>query len=75
MEKPEWKWCQLTNCAAVICPKCGNNCCNGGSGENCPDQCSEAYAYQDKAVEEGSEPSREECNGEIPIPPIFQEDE
>ncbi len=33
----------------VICPKCGNNCCNGGygeiDGETC-DVCPDAYAYQ-----------------------------
>jgi len=62
MKNPEWKWCQLCECAAVICPKCGNNCCNGGSREGCPDNCKEAYAYQDEAIKKGLEPSREECN-------------
>ncbi len=30
----------------VHCGYCGNNCCNGGSGDNCPDQCASAYAFQ-----------------------------
>ena len=27
------KWCQVCRCKMVICPKCGNNQCNGGSGK------------------------------------------
>jgi hypothetical protein len=30
----------------IACGYCGNNCCNGGSGENCKDQCKEAYMIQ-----------------------------
>lgn len=30
----------------TLCGYCGNNCCNGGSGDNCPDECASAYAFQ-----------------------------
>lgn len=30
----------------VVCGHCGNNCCNGGSNEGCPDGCESAYAMQ-----------------------------
>jgi len=63
--KIKWVWCKLCDCAAVICPNCGNNCCNGGSGKNCPDNCDEAYKCQSEAEEKGTAPKREECEGEI----------
>lgn len=31
----------------VVCGHCGNNCCNGCSGEGCPDKCEEAYRLQE----------------------------
>ena len=31
--KHEWSYCLLCRCNTVICGKCGNNTCNGGSGE------------------------------------------
>jgi hypothetical protein len=62
----QWKWCNQCRCAAFICPKCGNNCCNGGSGDNCPDNCQEAYDYQEQAYKDGKVPSKEECEGVIP---------
>jgi len=56
-----WDYCELCQCAVVICGKCGNNCCNGGYGEiigpnkvngeivmiTC-DACPSAYEMQDK---------------------------
>lgn len=30
----------------IICGYCDNNCCNAGSGDNCKDNCHEAYAIQ-----------------------------
>ena len=48
----EWGWCELCNTAFIYCPKCNNNCCNGGSGEvdgkPC-DICNLAYQYQSLA--------------------------
>ena len=59
-----WAWCRTCDRAAVICPKCGNNCCNGGSGqvdgELC-DICNLAYQYQDLAVKGGREPLEKDC--------------
>lgn len=43
-----WFYCQQCKTWAIKCGFCHNNCCNGGSGENCPDQCSEAYSLQDQ---------------------------
>ena len=36
----------------VKCANCGNNCCNGGSGDGCPDKCAEAYHLQDEFEQE-----------------------
>ena len=35
MEEMEFKvqWCQTCGGEMIICPKCGNNCCNGGYGK------------------------------------------
>ena len=42
--------CEQCETYMVICPKCGNNCCNGGygkvDGKTC-DICTLAYQYQD----------------------------
>lgn len=27
-----WKWCTVCQTMMVICPNCGNNCCNAGIG-------------------------------------------
>jgi hypothetical protein len=36
--KYKWSWCDLCECAMVICPQCGNNSCNGHYGcELCKD--------------------------------------
>lgn len=56
------KWCEVCKAKMVICPKCGNNCCNGGYGkmdkdgkalpwkaddeEDACDVCPLAYQYQ-----------------------------
>lgn len=51
------KWDRCGFCGImVICGTCGNNCCNGGSGESpdggrCPD-CKSAYEYQDEYWDE-----------------------
>lgn len=46
-----WSYCDHCFRAYIICPKCGNNCCNGGRGEidgvEC-DVCPLAYEFQDK---------------------------
>lgn len=41
-------YCTLCEYLSVICKYCGNNACNGGSGnlpngDPCPDKCNEAY--------------------------------
>lgn len=41
----KWDFCVLCG-PMVVCGYCGNNCCNGGSGENCPDKCTAAYKMQ-----------------------------
>lgn len=55
-----WSWCELCETACIICPKCGNNSCNGGYGEvdgiKC-DVCSIAYQYERLAYETGAIPS------------------
>jgi len=47
-------FCTFCNRAIVRCGTCGNNCCNGGSGEingkECLD-CLEAYKHQDMMLE------------------------
>jgi hypothetical protein len=42
-----WEYCANCKSDMVVCGKCGNNCCNGGSNDGCPDRCAEAYALQD----------------------------
>lgn len=49
MKQFEWKYCAVCEKMMVICPDCGNNCCNGGtgklpSGEECG--CEAAYQFQ-----------------------------
>ena len=59
----KWAWCNQCNCAAVICPACGNNCCNGGYGKldggECP-YCTDAYDYQRHMYTEETVPSKEQ---------------
>lgn len=42
-----FSYCPHCQIPMIICGKCGNNSCNGGSKDECPDQCSEVYAIQD----------------------------
>lgn len=49
----KWSWCESCEVWTIVCPKCGNNCCNGGygtleNGEDC-DICSLAHSYEDLA--------------------------
>lgn len=47
-----WTWCDGCETYMLICPKCGNNCCNAGYGKvgdkDC-DICIHVYALQDWA--------------------------
>jgi hypothetical protein len=43
----KWQWCSLCEHAMIICPKCGNNCCNG---EYQCEICPLAYQYQELAI-------------------------
>ncbi len=57
------EYCKACETDMIICPKCGNNCCNGGSGkvngEPC-DVCSLAYQYQQLVWDKyGAKVSRE----------------
>ena len=47
-ERMEIKWCSLCNTWYIKCPRCGNNSCNGGYGENgkCL-VCKDVYKLQD----------------------------
>ena len=71
----KWAWCDQCRCAAVICPRCGNNCCNGSygelSGEKCQ-HCSDAYDYQWYMYTEETVPSKEQIirDGGIVIPSL-----
>lgn len=51
MYKFEKKYCSLCDCDVTICPKCGNNTCNGGygtvDGKEC-DVCPLAYEHEFK---------------------------
>lgn len=45
MVEHRWDFCDL--CGPMVrCGNCGNNCCNGGSGDGCPDKCASAYEMQ-----------------------------
>lgn len=59
-------WCKMCG-HHIVCPKCGNNCCNGGYGtvndEPC-DICSLAYQYQElmwDIVSQGSCLEQDSC--------------
>lgn len=58
-----WGWCETCDAPYIKCPKCGNNCCNGGYGEIngvvC-DTCNLAYQYQQLAGKTNTEPKKEE---------------
>jgi hypothetical protein len=45
----EHRWDVCPHCGPmVVCGFCGNNCCNGGSNDGCPDKCASAYEVQRK---------------------------
>lgn len=68
-----WKYCAWCDVMMVICPMCGNNCCNAGFGhvdknfqpanfnepnsKKCP-VCNLAYQFQHLAWKTKSEPSK-----------------
>lgn len=63
---PGWRWCAGCETWMLVCPRCGNNACNGLRG-TAPDGspctlCPQVYEEQDRAwaskepVEEGSLP-------------------
>jgi hypothetical protein len=49
-----WEFCEACGAYFIRCPKCGNNCCNGGygkiNGEEC-DICFLCYQFQNLAYE------------------------
>lgn len=44
--KHKYKWCNTCKCYTTICGYCGNNGCNGGSGDNCFDDCKSAREWR-----------------------------
>lgn len=65
-----WDWCELCDGPFVWCPKCGNNCCNAGTG-TLPDGsrcgCDEAYRIQYEADKSGTAPTKSSFTS-YPIP-------
>ncbi len=73
--KFEWSWCEHCDSAIILCPKCGNNTCNGGYGPaegtihdkdwdidaqtKCP-VCPLAYQYMELAYQVEVEPTKEQ---------------
>lgn len=45
MSEHRWDVCSVCG-PMVVCGHCGNNCCNGGSNPECPDNCQSAYEKQ-----------------------------
>lgn len=45
MHDHKFGWCNMCG-PHIVCGYCGNNCCNGGSGDKCKDNCDEAYEIQ-----------------------------
>ena len=72
----KWAWCNQCDCAAIICPHCGNNCCNGMCGEDLDGEkcrhCSDAYDYQRYMYTEETVPGKEQIiqDGGIVIPSL-----
>ena len=84
---PKWKWktkrvfkftwdyCPTCDAMYVLCPKCGNHCCNGGFGRTTKDGkptkkfqgkdikdcdvCNLAYMYEHLAYHTGTTPKHE----------------
>ena len=62
----KWYWCETCGTAAIECPVCKNNCCNGSygkdeNGEQCK-FCALSYQYQALGWNTGSDPKApEDC--------------
>jgi len=54
-----WEFCEMCGAYFIRCPKCGNNCCNGGCGEingvQC-DVCELCYQFQELSYQNNLEP-------------------
>ena len=67
----KWYWCETCDTAAIECPVCGNNCCNGtygkdGDGNDCP-YCPLAYQYQALGWSTKTDPKKPtDCSGVWP---------
>lgn len=46
MSEHRWSYCSHCMTAMVLCGRCGNNSCNGGTGDDCPDECADARAFE-----------------------------
>jgi len=68
MREVKWVWCDLCGRATLICWKCGNNLCNGGTRPDCPDRCLAATRYQDLARRNNSVPTKEQCSKSPELP-------
>lgn len=55
--KFNWSWCNYCDAPMVICPKCGNNSCNGHYG--C-DLCREVQDFIDGEFDLGKYPKSKE---------------
>lgn len=53
----EWTWCEICEVGMVICPQCGNNCCNGH--EEC-ELCKKVYEFEYDHWNRGDYPKMEE---------------
>lgn len=77
--KLEIHWCSLCQGITIICPKCGNNTCNGAYGKAIPDNfpagpndekcpiCPNCYIILDKLRETGLTELIEEIIPDKPI--------
>lgn len=66
----KWKYCPTCEIMTIICPVCGNNMCNGGSGniddEDCP-ACELSHEYMTTAYVQKSVPDFPENKEELDI--------
>lgn len=46
MSEHRWSYCPHCMVVMVHCGYCDNNTCNGGTGDNCPDNCASAHAFE-----------------------------
>jgi hypothetical protein len=61
MDAHYWSYCSHCDTKVVICGRCGNNCCNGGYGEELGPEpgelitcraCPSAYEVQTKSIKQ-----------------------